>query len=838
MRDIEAGGDTESCDLCGLPLSRGSIENDDGDVFCCTGCRDVNAALGDVPDVDTADIQAAVTESETAENDDEEPPAGYERTFLRVSGMHCATCEAFIESIARTTAGISSAEASYVTETVRIDYDPNQLTEQELQEVLSTAGYTAYRRDDAMAAQHAEDVVHWRLAAGALFGMWVMMPYVVYIYPVHFNFLYSDQILELARQQLVQARYFYIVLFFFTSLILFVTGGPILRGAYVSLRARSPNMDLLVALAAVSAYLYSTLAVLLGRIDIYYDVTVAVVVVVTAGTYYESSIKRRATDLLSELSTAQVDDAHLYRSDGSTTEVDVADLEAGEQVLVRAGDRIPVDGVVHDGEGTVDEAVVTGESLPVAKQAGDDVIGGSVLTGGATVIEVGEGATSSADRIMDLMWNLQSSNHGIQKLADKLAVIFVPGVVTLAVFAGAVYLVFGASVTAALLVALTVLLVSCPCALGLATPLAVASGIREAIEHGIVVFDETVFERLRTVDVVVFDKTGTLTTGDLQVFEADAPDGLLRAAATLEHRSSHPVARAIAAAFGEQGSVADDINTSVGFGECVRSDGGTVETSAEGTSGQAHDENLVTEFQSHARGVEGVIDDTRLIVGHPTLFAERGWAVPDQIADQAAAARDDGYLPIVVGRDHTAEGIVVLGDEPRQGWDETVTALSHRGIEIVLLTGDDERAATSYRDHPHVEQVFAGVPPEAKAETIRRLGTDRRVAMVGDGTNDGPALARADLGIALGSGTALAVDAADIAIVDDDLSSIETVFDLSMAAGKRVKQNIGWAFLYNAIAIPLALLGYLNPLFAAVAMASSSLLVVTNSARGLLDESD
>lgn len=837
MTALEEDKHDETCNLCGLPLSQGRVKNDDGDLFCCTGCWNVHTALDDIPTVDEADIQAGVTDDKEAGSDDETPPAGYERLFFRIDGMHCMTCETFIESVAISTDGISNAEASYVTETVQIDYNPEQLTEADLQEVLSTAGYTAYRREDMMAAQRAEDTVFWRLAIGAMLGMWVMIPYIIYIYPVYFS-LYSPEMLAFARHQLESARYFYYVLFVFASIILFGIGRPILRGAYVSLKARSPNMDLLVTLAAVSAYFYSTVAVILGQIDIYYDVTVAIVVVVTAGTYYESSMKRKATNLLSELSTAQVNETRLYQSDGSTTEIDVADLETGDRVLIRAGDRIPVDGVVRDGEGTVDEAVVTGESLPVVKQVGDDVVGGSILTNGTVVVDVEEGAISSVDRITDLMWNLQSSNHGIQKLADKLAVIFVPGVVTLAVIAGAAYLLIGAGVTAALLVALTVLLVSCPCALGLATPLAVASGIREAIEHGVVVFDETVFERLRTVDVVVFDKTGTLTTGDLQVLEAAAPDDLLCAAATLEQHSSHPVADAIAGEFGEQTSETDDTGTNSHLKDGIQSDGGSVGESPEDTSLRDPEERHVTDFQSHARGIEGIVDGTPLLVGHPDLFAERGWSVPDALMDRAMDARSAGSLPVVVGRNGTAKGIVTLSDEPRDGWDETVTALSQQGIEIVLLTGDSKRAATIFQEHPHVEQVFAGVPPEAKAETIQRLGADRRVAMVGDGTNDGPALASADLGIALGSGTALAVDAADIAIVDDELASIETIFNLSMAAGQRVRQNIGWAFLYNAIAIPLALLSYLNPLFATVAMASSSLLVVTNSTRGLLDESD
>jgi Cu2+-exporting ATPase len=269
-------------------------------------------------------------------------------------------------------------------------------------------------------------------------------------------------------------------------------------------------------------------------------------------------------------------------------------------------------------------------------------------------------------------------------------------------------------------------------------------------------------------------------------------------------------------------------------------DGGTgaVDDGADSVNG-GHDEGdapAVESFESHARGVSGVVDGVEVVVGHPDLFDERGWAVPDRIREAVADARDVGRVPVAVGRDGAAEGFVVVGDELREGWEETVTALDESGVEVIVLTGDDERAATVFADHDAVSSVFAGVPPEGKAEAVGRLKERGVTVMVGDGTNDAPALAAADLGIALGGGTAMAADAADVAIVDDELGSVATVFELARAAGRRVKGNIGWAFCYNAVAIPLAATGLLNPLFAAVAMGASSLLVVTNSSRALLSE--
>jgi Cu2+-exporting ATPase len=814
--DPTDGENAGECALCGLPLGRQRgepVTDGEGQTFCCTGCREVAGALGGVDDVDGADVRERVagTDGEEGGVADDGPPPGCERAFLRVDGMYCTTCEAFLESVGESADGVDGAEASYVTETLRVDYDPGAVNEADLPDLFSRAGYRATQRGNALAARRAEEDTVWRLGFGVMFGMFVMIPYLIFIYPVHFQVLYPEWMLEQVTRQLENAQYPFYVILFMTSLVLFYTGWPLLQGAYVSLRARQPNMSLLVSLAALGAYLYSALAVALGRIDIYFDVSIAVVLVVTAGTYYESRMKRRATDQLSELTTATVDTARRYE-DGATEEVPVEHLEAGGRVLVREGERVPIDGTVADGECTVDEAVVTGESLPVAKAGGDEVVGGSVLTDGAAVVEVGEDAQSSVDCVVNLVWNLQSDATGVQKLADRLAVVFVPGVLVVAGLVGLAYLALGAAPAAVLLTALTVLIVSCPCALGLATPLAVASGIREALRRGVVVFDDSVFERLRGVETVVFDKTGTLTTGETRVVDATGPDGALRAAGRLEARSSHPVAEAVADAFGP---------------ERAATDGGVERTAAGGEIGS---------FTSHDAGVGGVVDGNEVLAGHPDLFERRGWTVPGGIRERAADARAAGHVPVVVGRDGSAEGVVAVGDEPRDSWDATVTDLGERGMEVVVLTGDEGAAAEAFREHPHVSEVFAGVPPEGKAATVRRLGRDRQVAMVGDGTNDAPALASADLGVALGGGTALAADAADVAVVDDDLSAVADVFDLADATRRRVKQNIGWAFVYNGAAIPLAVAGLLNPLFAAGAMATSSLLVVTNSTRPLLDE--
>ena len=814
-----------ACTLCELPVEDSGVTAD-GNAFCCAGCREVYDALGDIEAVDADDVRDARDESD--EEETRVVPDGHETTFLEVDGMYCATCEAFIESVAGEADGVSSVSSSYVTDTVRIDHDPAAASVEELKAEISQLGYSAYDREDAISRRRADNWAMGRIAVGVLMGMSVMLQYLLIIYPTYFGGLfYDERTTEFFTQALASdlATPFYLMIAALTTIVLGVTGKPILQGAYVAVKTRSPNMDLLVAIAAVSAYLYSTLSIAVGGPHIYDDVTVAIIVIVSVGGYYESEIKRKATERLSDLTAVQVDEARRLLESGETEDVAVDDLEPDECVVVRAGERIPIDGTVVDGEAAVDEAVVTGESLPVTKVGGNAVIGGSTVSDGTLTIRVGEDATSTVDRISELVWDLQSGTHGIQKLADKLATIFVPLVLVLATVVTIVYLLLGSGLAAALLIGLTVLIVSCPCALGLATPLAVAAGIRDALERSIVVFDDSVFERLRDADTVVFDKTGTLTTGDMTVVDADCDADLLERAATLERQSAHPIGEAIAA-------------------EEPVADGGAVEgdaiaaTDSEPSGADSDDDatERVESFESHRNGVSGVVDGDEIVVGHPDLFRDRGWTVPDTIEHQIAESRETGRVPVAVGREGSAEGVVVVGDDLREGWTETLTAISENGAEVVVLTGDDARAATRFREHDAVDRVFAGVPPEGKAETVERLKQRGQTVMIGDGTNDAPALAAADLGIALGGGTAMAADAADVALVDDDLSSVDTVFDLARATDRRVKGNIGWAFCYNGIAIPLAVTGLLNPLFAAVAMGISSLLVVTNSSRSLLDD--
>ena len=837
--------------------------------FCSSGCREVAAELG-CPDGDDriAEGESAEGESDTAEAaSTEATPAEHSRTFFRVDGMHSTLCESYLESVAEGCDGVSDAAASYVTETVQVDHDPERVSAAELEDALSRTGYTAYRREEAasedgsdsesaerrgddasitrrsremrgMRKRRSEDVLEIRYIVGIVFGSFLLVPYVTVFYPVYLS-RYTEYWLFAQYGETFASfdgMLFLPLFFVLTAAVLYLTGMPLLRGAYVSLKLRQPSTQLLAASTIVAAFCYGTLSFLEGRPEIYYDLTILVAATVMAAVFYEETVKRTALNRLTDLTVSQVDTARVLEADGTTREVPVADIAADDRLLVRAGERIPVDGRVAEGECTVDEAVVTGESLPVSKTAGDAVIGGSVVTGDAAIVDVGDRTASSIERLTRTVWNLQSADHGVQRRADGLAGLALPLIVSAAVVVGFAAVLLGSSAPTVASAVLVTIVVASPWALALATPCSIASSIRDALEAGIVVFDESVFERLREVDCVVFDKTGTLTTGEMTVLEAEGPDELFRAAGTLERRAAHPAAAAIADAFSD--------GVDEGGGEWVRTDGGNERARSDGgiadegpsETGDGPEEKSVQEFQRHATGVEGVVDGQQLVVGHPDFVRGAGFEFEDRLESRIDDVRADGHLPVIVGQDGRAEGLVVVGDEPRAGWTDVVTALADRGVDVVVLTGDDESATGRFRAHPGVSRVFSSVPPAGKTAAVRRLCEDGCVAMVGDGTNDAPALAAADLGLSLGGGTALAADAADLAIVEDDLAAVERAFALARGARRRVVQNLGLALAYNAIVIPVALAGLLSPVVTTLALGLSAALIVGNSSQALLEE--
>jgi Cu2+-exporting ATPase len=826
------------CRLCDLPTPKPPVRTADVEgEFCCRGCLEVARRLDDVDDLARDELDEAPTDGDGAA-----PPPGAAEAYLAVDGMHCTTCEAFLGLRGDDRPGIHAVEANYGTETARVVYDPAEIERGALPGALSGYGYTLRFRDetptgdgaaaDTTRAAPSNDGTVERLVVGGFLAMLIMPWYVLSLYPsylgIETNVLATDTTTSVGR---------YLPLAFIallTTVLLAYTGAPLLRGAYVSVRARRPNMDLLVAVAALSAYAYSTLALATGGTHLYYDVTVAVVMVVSVGRYYERRVRSQATDLLETVTAARVDSATRVTETGSET-VPIAELDPGDRVRVTPGERVPVDGTVIEGTADVDESVITGESLPVRKGPGETVIGGATLLGdvgeadggeaeargsaGAIAMRVGEDAESTADRLAAALWEVQTATPGIQRFVDALATIFVPVVLTLGVLVAGWRLATGGTIAAAMLAGLTVLVVSCPCAMGLATPLAVSGGLRDALDRGVVVTDASVFEVARDAETVVFDKTGTLTAGKMSVSATHGDDRTLRRAAAVERRADHPVADAIREAAADDEATGDDATAAATVESFTHHPGS-------GVSGALVD--------GDPDGAGSRTDATRVVVGTADLVERECGPVPEELREHVEAVTERGALPVVVGWNGAARGLIAVEDREREGWDEAIAAFADR--EVAVLTGDEGPRVDRYRDHSAVDEVFAGVPPDGKLEAVRGFAAAGPTVMVGDGTNDAPALAAADLGIAMGDGTARAVEAADVVIADEDLRAVETVFDLAAGTRRRIRENVAWALCYNAVAIPLAVGGALNPFFAALAMAASSGIVVTNSTRSVLRE--
>ena len=793
-------GPSRACSFCGqdaeTPIQR------DGEDFCSAGCANAAQQLDAHKRTETVEA-SPVSDSDA-------------RAFFHVAGMHGPTCEAFLERRARSLTGVKTVDASYVTETIYLTYDPDTVTEDDLRTALSVVGYRLVSREETSgesattvladprdrAERTLDDLLGFRYVAGVVFATFLLLPYVVVLYPAQFSLLpvefFEDGAISGGALPLL------VLLAGTSGVVILFTGLPLLRGAYVSLLMRRPSTDLVATLTVIVAFVYGTVAVLAGRIDLYFDLAIVVAAVVVAASYYESLVKREAMERLTDITLARPHEARVLLPSG-TLDVELDDLRPDDLVLVREGERVPVDGELTEGHCTVDESVVTGESRPVQKRTGDQIVGGSVVTGNAAVVRVGDPPTSSIDRLTTAVWRLQSATHGLQRRADRVAGRIVPVVVGAAVVTGAVLFGLGWGTVGAGLAALAVIIVFAPWGLALSTPLTVATNLRAALSHDIVISDETVFERLGETDTVVFDKTGTLTAGEMVVVDADAPPETLAAAALLEQRASHPVATAITEAF------ADSTDT-----------------------GDERGNTQVTGFESHSRGVEGTVGGVKTLVGHPALFAATDWNVPTALSERVERVKAAGNLPVVVGQSGEATGLVVLADKQRSGWEQVITRLAESDISVVILTGDDETAAKAFERHPAVESVFAGVPPTGKTEVVKRVQATNHVTMVGDGTNDAPALAQADLGIALGSGTALASDAADVALAADELDAVEKTFALAQAANRRVTQNALLALSYNAVAALALVGGVLNPVTTMFGVVVAGTLLGLNSSRSLL----
>ncbi|MGV8885024.1 MAG: heavy metal translocating P-type ATPase [Microbacteriaceae bacterium] len=729
---------------------------------------------------------------------------------LDVGGMTCASCANRIERKLNKMPGVE-ASVNYATEKARVRA-PEGTTAEQLIATVEATGYTAVVPAPPAAAEPPETAT------------------------------VSDELAQLRQRLIISAILTVpVVLMSMIPLLQFenwqwlaltlaapvaVWGAlPFHRAALVNARHGAATMDTLVSVGVLAAFSWSLYALFFGSAgmpgmhmtmslfsaagagsgDIYLEVAAAVTVFILGGRYIEARTKRESGAALRALLELGAKDARVLRG-GTEVLVPVADLTPGDVFIVRPGEKIATDGLVTDGASAVDLSMLTGESVPVDVAPGDRVVGSTVNVGGRLVVEVTRvGADTELARLSRLVEDAQTGKAEVQRLADRVSAIFVPIVIVLALGTLAAWLVLDGSVEAAFTAAVATLIIACPCALGLATPTALLVGTGRGAQLGILIRGPQTLESTRRVDTIVLDKTGTITTGQMEMLNAIAADGedaaeLLMVAAAVENGSEHPIGRSIVAAAQTQNLTAPD----------------------------------VTAFASHqGQGVSASVGERAALVGRADWF-ERDWAMPLPAGVRAAldAAEAAGNTAVVVGWDGAVRGIVVVGDTIKPSSAEAVGRFRTLGLTPVLLTGDNAGAAATVASTVGITDVRSGVTPAGKLEIIRALQADGHVvAMVGDGVNDAAALAAADLGIAMGTGTDAAIAASDLTVMSGDLLVVADAIRLARRTLGTIKGNLFWAFAYNAAAIPIAMLGLLNPLVAGAAMAFSSVFVVTNSLR-------
>lgn len=785
----------EKCDLCGGEISGEPVNRNYGgeqQQFCCQGCARVydKAHENDLLD----EIQEDGKGFERPKFDDLVLDRG-DTAHLAIKGMWCAGCAEAAERVVRKQPGVKDVQINFGAEQGRVQYDPHNTDLESIMGALNKLGYQARLltdRQEKDEERHQENML-LQLIVAAAFGMQVMLLYLVQLYPRYALGQFNDP----------EVRNLQYLIWALATPVLFFGGFSFLRGAWQSLLAGTANMDTLVALGTSAAYFYSVYVTLTGSGEVYFDSVVMITTFIMLGRYLETLGGVRARKDIRKLLQLQPKKALRKAADG-WQEIPAGELAAGDLILVKAGSRIPADARVTEGQAAVDESLLTGESAPVEKSAGNTVYAGTIAMDNSLTAEVQRAVQDTRlAEITRLVEQTLSNKPPIQRLADRASVYFTVGILIFSLLTAAGWYLTGHSVSAALLAAVAVLVVACPCALGLATPLALTITLGRSASEGILIRKNAALEGAAKINRLVLDKTGTLTRGKLSVIHSvvdpetvSSSQELLCLAASVEQFSEHPIAKAILDACEGQTTGAHDFQAQRGAGASAELD----------------------------------TDPPRRVRVGSQQFLQIDENTP--LADEARQHSERGETVVWVGWQDVVAGFIALQDTPRS----TAPAMLHRlqdlGIQAVMLSGDHPRTTAVIARDLGIDQYEGNCPPEQKAARIRQWQDQgEKVAMTGDGVNDAPALAQADISLTTSQGTDIAGEISDAVLMSPDLNLIPWFFKQSRRTRRIIIENLGWAFLYNLIALPLAAFGVISPVIAAATMATSSLLVVGNSLR-------
>ncbi len=714
------------------------------------------------------------------------------KIIFSISGMHCASCVTLNEQAMNSIKGVKNASVNFASRQAAVEFDETVATEKEIFEAVEKNGYKAAPLEDSAHRQKSEQkevAIMKKRAFSALFLAAITA--VLAMGNIRFGLLVASVDASLLAQGLL------------AGIVIFGFGKEFHIGMLKKARSFRADMDTLISMGTIAAFLFSVYSLIAGKADSYFETGAVIAALILLGRYFEAKSRGAAGEAVEKLMQLGAKSARVIRN-GKEQEIPIAEVVVGDIIRIKPGEKIPVDGKLVSGETSIDESMLTGESIPSMKIVGDKVFGATLNISGSFEMKAEKvGSETILSQIVKMVSEAQTQKAPIERLADKISSYFVPIVIVIALITFALWMFSTGNLTQAMIAAVAVLVVACPCALGLATPTAVMVGTGEGARRGILIKNASSLEKGKKIDVVVFDKTGTLTEGKPKVTDIIAAPGIseekiVSLAAGLENFSEHPLSHAV----------------------------------IQEAESRKLKPDTVTEFKNiSGKGIEGKANGKIVLVGNARLLAERGVEI-GTLQNRIEKLEKEAKSALLVAEDKKLIGIIGVADTPKKDAAKAVNDLRNAGIEAIMITGDNNATASAISEILGIKKFIAQVLPQDKANEVKKLQAEgRKVAFVGDGINDAPAIAQSDLGIAMGTGTDIAIETGDIVLVKGNPEKVVEAINLSRVTFRTIKQNLFWAFFYNVAAIPLAAFGLLNPMIAATAMAASSVSVVGNSLR-------